>query len=157
MMRDLQTTTLKYQEIKSKQMEAELSQNLETERKGERYTLVEPPILPDSPVSPNRILILILGVILSVVGAIAAAVVIEMLDDAVKGKEELTEILGAAPLATITYLTIAEEERTVSKRQKFGWAALAAGLVLVLILIDSFYKPLDVLWFVLLHKLGLGY
>jgi uncharacterized protein involved in exopolysaccharide biosynthesis len=157
MMRDLQTTTLKYQEIKSKQMEAELSQNLETERKGERYTLVEPPILPDSPVSPNRILILILGVILSVVGAIAAAVVIEMLDDAVKGKEELTEILGAAPLATITYLTIAEEERTVSKRQKFGWAALAAGLVLVLILIDSFYKPLDVLWFVLLHKLGFGY
>lgn len=156
-MRDLQTTTLKYQEIKSKQMEAELSQNLETERKGERYTLIEPPILPDDPVSPNRILILILGIVLAVIGAVVAAGVIEMLDDAVKGRDELIEILGVAPLASIPYLTIAEEAKTISKRQKYGWVALVAGIVLVLVLIDSFYKPLDVLWFVVLRKLGLGY
>jgi uncharacterized protein YbjT (DUF2867 family) len=157
MMRDLQTTTLKYQEIKGKQMEAELAQNLETERKGERYALIEPPILPDDPVSPNRIAILVLGIILSAISAAAAAGVIEMLDDAVKGKDELAKLFGAAPLACIPYLTITEEIKTVSLRQKLSWVAAAVGVVLVLVLVDFFYKPLDVLWFVLLHKLGLGY
>jgi polysaccharide biosynthesis transport protein len=157
MMRDLQTTTLKYQEIKSKQMEAELSQNLETERKGERYTLAEPPILPDDPISPNRIAILIIGIVLAAIAAAATAGISEMLDDAVKGKEELTQLLGAAPLACIPYLTLDEEIKTVSLRQKLFWMGAAVSIVLVLILIDFFYKPLDVLWFIILRRLGLNY
>lgn len=157
MMRDLQTTTLKYQEIKSKQMEAELSQNLETERKGERYTLAEPPILPDDPISPNRTAVLVLGIFLAAIAAVTTAGVSEMLDDAVKGQAELVELFGAAPLATIPYLTIAEEVKTVSVRQKLAWVAVFVGVAATLILIDFFYKPLDVLWFVVLRRLGLGY
>lgn len=157
MMRDLQTTTLKYQEIKAKQMEAELSQNLETERKGERYALIEPPILPDQPSSPNRIAILLIGIILAGVAAAATAGVIEMLDDSVKGRVELTTLLGVAPLASIPYVMIAEEEKKVDKKIRLVWVAAAVGVVVALALIHFFYKPLDVLWFIVLRKLGLGY
>lgn len=157
MMRDLQSTTLKYQEIKGKQMEAELAQNLETERKGERFTLIEPPILPDEPFSPNRIAILLIGGILAVVAAAATAGVIEMLDESIKGRLELTELLGMAPLGSIPYLVIAEEEKKVDKKARLTWIAVAIGIVIVLALIHLFYKPLDVLWFVVLRKLGLGY
>lgn len=157
MTRDLQTTTLKYQEIKAKQMEAELSQNLEAERKGERYTLIQPPILPDDPVSPNRIAIFLIGIILAVVAAAATAGVIEMLDESIKGRIELTELLGVAPLAIIPYVMIAEEEKTVDKKSRLRWIGIAAAAVIALTLIHFFYKPLDVLWFVVLRKLGLGY
>ena len=157
MSRDLQTTTLKYQEIKAKQMEAELSQNLETERKGERYTLIQPPILPDDPVSPNRIAIILIGIILAGVAAAATAGAIEILDESIKGRMELIELLGAAPLAVIPYVMIAEEEKKVDRKARLMWIALAVAGVIVFTLIHFFYKPLDVLWFVVLRKLGLGY
>ncbi len=157
LMRDLQTTTLKYQDIKGKQMEADLAQNLETERKGQRYSLIQPPILPDDPVSPNRIAILLIGIILAGVAAAATAGALEMLDESVKGRLELIQLLGAAPLGSIPYLMIAEEEKKVDKKKQLMWIALAAGIVVALVLIHFFYKPLDVLWFVILRKLGLGY
>jgi uncharacterized protein involved in exopolysaccharide biosynthesis len=157
MIRDLQTTTLKYQDIKAKQMEAELAQNLETERKGERYTLIQPPILPDDPVSPNRIAILLIGIILAIIVAAATAGIIETLDETVKGQSELFDLLGAAPLGSIPYLVIAEEEKSVSNAQKFTWLAIATGIIIVLTLTHYLYKPLDVLWFIILRKLGLGY
>lgn len=157
MSRDLQTTTLKYQEIKSKQMEAELAQNLETERKGERYTLIQPPILPDDPVSPNRIAIFLIGIILAGIAAAATAGAAEMLDESVKGQSELIELIGTTPLAIIPYVVIAEEEKSVNKKARFVWAAAFAAIVLAIILIHFFYRPLDVLWFIVLRKLGLGY
>ncbi|MFT3931298.1 MAG: hypothetical protein QM709_13470 [Spongiibacteraceae bacterium] len=157
MSRDLQTTTLKYQEIKSKQMEAELAQNLETERKGERYTLIQPPILPDDPVSPNRIAIFLIGIILAGIAAAATAGAAEMLDESVKGQGELTELIGVTPLAIIPYVMIAEEEKTVNKKARLTWLAIAVAAVIALTLIHFFYRPLDVLWFIVLRKLGLGY
>jgi len=62
-----------------------------------------------------------------------------------------------APLCSIPYLMIAEEEKHVSKSQKITWIAIAGGIVVLLTLIHVFYKPLDVMWFVILRKLGLGY
>ncbi len=54
MARELESAQFKYQEILSKQTEAQVSENLETERKGEKFTLIEPPQPPEKPVSPNR-------------------------------------------------------------------------------------------------------
>ena len=56
----IRSSALKYQEILSKQTEAQVAQNLEAERKGEKFTLIEPPQPPEKPVSPNsRLLIMI--------------------------------------------------------------------------------------------------
>lgn len=156
MVRELQSTTLKYQEIRAKQMEAELAQSLEENRKGERFTLIEPPIRAEEPDSPNRIAILLIGVVLAGIAATATAAVQEMLDDSVRGSGNLGELLGGAPLATIPYIAIASEERTVDHRH-YLWVAAAAGAVLMALLIVHFaYKPLDVLWFIALRKLGIG-
>ena len=42
-MNDLTSAQKKHAEVQQKQMEAQLASNLETERKGERFTLIEPP------------------------------------------------------------------------------------------------------------------
>ncbi|MEJ0099932.1 MAG: hypothetical protein WDO12_09375 [Pseudomonadota bacterium] len=59
--RELDSTQVKYREVRQKQMEAQLAQNLEAERKGERFTLIDPPVAPEEPASPNRHLILVLA------------------------------------------------------------------------------------------------
>jgi succinoglycan biosynthesis transport protein ExoP len=66
MTRELEAAQLKYQEILSKQTEAQVAENLETERKGEKFTLIEPPQPPEKPVSPNRPLILIAGLVMAI-------------------------------------------------------------------------------------------
>jgi len=50
--RDYENSQMRYRELKAKQMEAEVGQQLEKERKGERFSLIDPPQLPEKPSSP---------------------------------------------------------------------------------------------------------
>src|SRR5262249_36476054 len=59
MLRDLDAAQSQYRIKRLKQNEAQTAENLEVERKGERFTLIEPPFPPEEPTSPNRRLILI--------------------------------------------------------------------------------------------------
>lgn len=156
LMRDLQTSTMKFQEIKAKQLEAELAQNLETERKGERFELIEPPILPEEPVSPNRIAIVLIGLILAGIAAGGAAGAAELLDTSVRGARELADIVGSTPLAVVPYLFIDEEQKNTRHRHRGLLLALAGAFLLILLIVHLAVKPLDVLWYVVLRKLGLG-
>ena len=155
LMRELQTNSLKYQEIKAKQMEADLAKNLESERKGERFELIEPPILPEEPASPNRLMILLVGLVVAALAGGGSIAVREMLDESVRGSRALGELLGTTPLVTIPYFTIAEEEQP-QRRIRYDILGGVGGVVLIALLAIHFgYKPLDVLWFVVMRKLGL--
>lgn len=156
LMRDLQTTTAKYQEITAKQMEATLSQNLETERKGERFNLIEPPIRPEQPKSPNRIAIVLVGMLLAICIGSAAVAIAEMMDEGIRGKRELFELLGITPLATIPYLMIAEEQTPPRTRLYATVGGIAISIIFLVLFVHLAIKPLDVLWYVLQRKLGLG-
>ncbi|HED33395.1 MAG TPA: lipopolysaccharide biosynthesis protein [Gammaproteobacteria bacterium] len=155
--RDYENTIKKYQEVKDKLMEARLSEELEKERKGERFTLIEPPLLPEVPNSPNRIMIIILGLILSFGVGLVVVALLESMDDSVRGVKSMESLFGSAPLATIPYIPSADEiAETQSHAPKIKLILGGVGLlVVVLILVNYFYKPLDVLWYVILRKLGI--
>jgi len=55
----------KYREVKDKHKEANLARSLEDGRKGERFTLIEPPVVPKEPERTNRPAILLLGITMS--------------------------------------------------------------------------------------------
>jgi hypothetical protein len=157
LMRDYDNTKAKYQELRSKQQEATVSKNLETDRKGERFTLIEPPLPPEEPVSPNRPLIMLLGVVLSIVLGIGAAAAAESLDATVRGRRDLVHLVGGAPpLAIVPRIGVNETERSPWQR----WALLALlplGAVLAAAMSVHFlYRPLDVLWFMLLRRMGIA-
>ena len=152
--RDYDNTRLKYQELRSKQSEAKVAQNLEADRKGERFTLIEPPLPPEEPVSPNRTLILIAGLILS--GGLAAGVLwlLETFDSSVRGRFDLMKLTGVPPLALVPYIGT-ETERIVSRRRlRIAWGSAVASLFVFVALTHFFYQPLDVLWFTWARRLG---
>ncbi len=101
LMSDLESARKKHAELQQKQMEAQLGENLETERKGERFTLIEPPIEPQKPVSPNRILILVLGAVLALGAAMGLMWLLEGLDTRVRSREDIIALLNVPPLAVI--------------------------------------------------------
>lgn len=154
--RDYQNTYMKYQEIRSKQMSADLASNLESERKGERFTLIQPPELPIQPVSPNRVALILLGLILAGGAGIGAALLMEALDDALYGEADVLQVTGAAPLVMVGYMED-QGERSAHQRKRYMLVGIAvAAVVLVLMLFHFFIKPLDVTWYILLRKLGIN-
>lgn len=155
LLRDYQNTYAKYQEIRAKQMSAELAENLESERKGERFTLIQPPELPIDPVSPNRIALVILGLFFAVGAGLGLAILVETIDDAVYGSSEISSITGTAPLAIIGYMETSEEEVKHNRKRLYIVLGIIVLGIISLILFHNFIKPLDVTWYILLRKLGM--
>lgn len=155
LVRDLQGAQLKYQEVRQKQMAAQLAQNLETEQKGERFTLIEPPLVPEQPATPNRALILVLGSLLSIAAALAVAMLMESIDGRVRGSRDLAGLVGVPPLAVIPWVELEEDRKSRRGKWRIWLAGAVAGLLTLLALIHFLYRPLDVLWSVVLRRLWL--
>ena len=145
--RDYDNAQLKYREILAKRQEAELASNLESNQAGEKFTLIEPPVIPEEPAKPNRLAIGLLGVLLSMAGSVGSGALAESLDTRVYGRTGVTRLLGVPPLAVIPKL---ETEASKSQRRN-RWAmvvaALLAVVILVLLAVHFLVSPLDVLYF----------
>jgi succinoglycan biosynthesis transport protein ExoP len=109
LIRDRDSAQRKFDEIRNKKMNAQIAQNLESENKSERFTLLEPPVLPDKPFKPNRIKIIALGFLLALGSSVGAVMLLETLDKRIRGADALTHVLGCRPLVVIPFLYTEEE------------------------------------------------
>ena len=153
--RDLENAQLKYQQIRAKQGDVQVSENLETERKGERFTMIEPPLPPEKPVSPNRMLIMAMGLVLSLGLGFGAAVVKDTLDPSVRGFGDVRHLLSVPPLAAIPTIVTAAEQRSRKLRLRYSWAGSFAVLIAGVSLVHMFVRPLDVLWITFTRRFGM--
>jgi len=149
--RDYDNTKRKYQEIRSNQLQAELAMNLEEDQKGERFTLIEPPLLPEKPVKPNRPKLLLMGFILAVMSGIGVAGVAESIDSGIRGERALMAITKIRPLVTIPYITTHQDEAIRKRNLKLIIVSLFMLGIAFVTSVHYFYKPLDLLWFILLR------
>jgi uncharacterized protein involved in exopolysaccharide biosynthesis len=152
--RDYDNTKLKYQEVSSKHLVATTAQNLEADRKGERFTLIDPPLPPEEPVSPNRTLILVAGFVLSIGVAFAVLWLAETLDTSVRGRMDLMKLTGVPPLALVPHIVTDAEVRAARRRTRLAMATGMAALCMGIVLTHFFYRPLDVIWFSFTHRVG---
>jgi uncharacterized protein involved in exopolysaccharide biosynthesis len=152
--RDLEAAQFKYGEILSKQSEAQIAVNLETEQKGEKFSMIEAPQPPEKPVSPNRILILAIGLVLSLGGGVAAVLVSEALDASVRGPKDVRDLLHVAPLAAIPVMVTQGEQLRRRRIVRYSWGGGVAAVVLCAVTVHFLLVPLDVLWLVLLRRFG---
>jgi succinoglycan biosynthesis transport protein ExoP len=154
MARDLESAQFKYQEILSKQTEAQVSQNLETERKGERFTLIEPPQPPEKPISPNRKLIVLVGLFMSIALGVGAVAARESFDASVRGPGDIRAMLQVPALASIPVI-VTEADRATRKRwARYSLGGSIAAVILVAVMVHFVVMPLDVLWLTLLRRFG---
>lgn len=155
LVRDYDNAQSKYQEVRGKQMEATLAESLERESKGERFSLIEPPQLPEERDKPNRLAILFLGFVFSMAGGLGTVAVAESLSEVIRSPSELVAITGTPPLIVIPYIETAADRRKRTRGR--------VGLVVTLLLLIGaavaafhfFIMPLDVAWFVIQRRLGM--
>ena len=155
MLRDLESAQSDYRLVRQKQNDAETAQNLETERKGERFTLIEPPFTPEEPTTPNRPLILLFGVMFALAAGFGAVATLESTDPSVRGRQDLQELLAAPPLARIPHIFTALDLARTRRWKRNALLGGVTSVILALALIHVFYRPLDVLWVVALRRMGI--
>ena len=154
--RSREESVRKHQEIVSRLLEAEVSKELEVQHKGERFSLIDPPDLPQKPDKPNRPAIIFLGLILAIGGGVGSGALLEQLDRSIRGSAHLGRLAGLSPLAIIPYVPNQDDfKRLVRQRIRVVVAGAGVAVVLVVSVLTMGY-PLDVVWFSALRKFGLG-
>lgn len=155
MARDLDSSRQRFRELRDKQMQAQVAEQLERSRKAERFTIIEPPIFPEKPYRPNRSLIVALGALGALVGAVAAALLVHALAGTVEHPRDLVRTMQVPVLAVLPALPA----RPSRRRRAVAWAAAAGALLVLLALglaaVHWLWLPLDVAWFSLLRRVGL--
>ncbi len=154
MLQELDNTNMRYRDISARGMEAEISQHLEIERKGERFTLIDPPQEPLTPVSPNRPAILFLGFILAIGAGIALVAVKEAMGSSIYNEAAIAGILGVAPLANIPYLENRQEFNDVKRNRNIALISLAVVIIVLITIFHFVFMPLDVFWYRLLRVIN---
>jgi succinoglycan biosynthesis transport protein ExoP len=155
LLRNRENTVRKHQEITFRLMEAQVSEGLEVQRKGERFSLIDPADLPERPERPNRPVILVLAAFLALAGGFGAGAISEQLDETIRTSRQLGLAAGVAPLAVIPHLATDDDiSRVVLRRRLLRWSGAGAAIVVVA-LAHYLWLPLDVVWFTALRKLGL--
>jgi len=151
--RDWDNAASRYRELKAKLMEAEIAQQLERKSKGERFSIIEPPLLPEKPIKPNRALIAWLGFALALAASFAYVFVREAFDTTLRTSRRVSAVAGTPPLAVIPWLDDRSLEPPANTRRVLVAVGVLAVLsMLALILAHWLWIPLDVLWFRGLRK-----
>jgi protein tyrosine kinase modulator len=128
-------TLKKYQDLLAKSFDSQLSQNMEQQQKGERFRLVDPAYLPQTPVRPNRPVILLLGLLAALGGGVALAFLLENMDTSFKRSEDLDGYVNAPLLATLPEITtrgsVLAQRRTRQILTLASLGVLTVGLIVI--------------------------
>lgn len=133
--RNYDITLRKYQDLLSKSLDSQLSENLEKKQKGEQFQILDPASFPLKPIRPNRPFILGFGVLASLGLGFGLSFLYEGLDTSFKRTEEVNSYVDIPLLATIP--AIVTRATVLEQRRKRGWliissvGALTVGVIFI--------------------------
>lgn len=139
LIRDRDSVQKKYEELRSKQITAQISESLENENKSERFILLEPPIMPEKAFKPNRVKIVALGFFLAIASSVGMLLMMASFDSKIRGVDALEHVLGQRPLVVIPYLIIQEEWSRKKRLLKLGIILTVCVVILVAIALYFLY------------------
>lgn len=119
-----------YDELAAAYGKSEVSSQAELQDKAGTFRIVDPAVLPIKPVSPNRILIMLLGIVGGIAGAFGLMVLLDTFDKSVKSLDMLRSF-GIPVLAVIPHIQSPGE--LIKARRKDISLIILSGLFLVLL------------------------
>jgi polysaccharide chain length determinant protein (PEP-CTERM system associated) len=117
--------------------QSEVSKQMEIQDKAETFRIVDPAILPTKPVFPDRVLIILAGVLASIGAGAGAILVLHHLDHTVKTIDELKKIVKPPVFAVIAQIVTEEE---INRQNKLDKRVYAGSLVYLSVIALDFIK-----------------
>ena len=129
-MRRRQSAQTAYAQIQDKLQHAQLAESFESEEQGEKFVLLRAPFAAKLPVYPNRIGLILLGVLLGGALAAIAVAIAESADSTVRSVRDFPDLQDAPILASIPLIANSSDRRRT--RLKFAtWVAAYTAAILV--------------------------
>jgi hypothetical protein len=125
-----------FAEIQQKLLAAKVSQGMEEEQLGESFQVIEPAFLPEKPFKPNRIAIMLIGVVLGCGFAVGAAALKEFSDRSIRDAESLESLTSFRVISTIPRIVTAEDIVARSRRRR---VVAATGLCCIVGTVLAFH------------------
>ncbi|GLI39256.1 chain length-determining protein [Geobacter hydrogenophilus] len=142
-----------YEQLLTRQGQAELTKQMEVEDKATTFRVVDPAIVPKKPVSPDRVKMIIMGILAGFIAGAAAVFVMEMFDSSVKDVTSLKK-LGYDVLAVIPTIFNQEETDAVTKKDRKVYVVAGCYFALICLMLTHELLELTLIEKVL-TKLGL--
>jgi polysaccharide chain length determinant protein (PEP-CTERM system associated) len=130
--RDHEAARELYNSLLTRYGEAQVAESMETDRSGERFRIMEAAIPPADPSAPNRVRLLMMGVILALVLAFVAILAIEQFDTTFHNVDEVRGFTRVPVLAAIPRMYPRPAARVLKTAAATG--CLAAVLFVVVAL-----------------------
>jgi len=131
MERDRDTYTKIYNELVAKLGQAEVSEQMEVQDKGASFRVVDAAILPQRPVSPDRVKLILLGIVLGIGGGFGAVLLREHLDSSIRDIDALKSQIALQVLAIIPQIVVEEDIRRQIKRDRRVYIAAVVYLSII--------------------------
>jgi polysaccharide biosynthesis transport protein len=136
--RDLTIAREKYEQLLNRQMDAEVSESAIVGGRADEFRLVQAPMLPSVPGKPQRLAILLIGLVASVILALTATVAAEALDPKVRGARDVRELLLVSPLVAIPTIRNSRSRRRNAWRFAAATASAVIGVWVAFSVIQNF-------------------
>jgi len=143
----------KYDDLSKKFMEARVSNGMEKERKGERFTIIDAARLPEKPFQPNVPVIMLIGLMLGIGCGTGLAAIREQGDQTVRSPEVLARATSYPVLACIPEIVTWQEAMLRKSKRNKILVGVAGVLLVSPLLFHLLIMDLDVFWAKLLRVL----
>ena len=139
--RDRNTHQKIYEQLLSRLGQSEVSEQMEVQDKGTTFRVVDPAILPTRPVSPNRVLLILIGIAAGAAAGVGAVLLSDYLDNSIRDVDTLKSQLGLQVLAVIPKITTDDD---IKKEQRLDRRVYAVSLTYLTIIGGIFIREIIV-------------
>jgi uncharacterized protein involved in exopolysaccharide biosynthesis len=101
----LSVLNTQYAAVQDQLLAAKTDVRADDEQLNERLSVVDPPVVPDSPIRPNRLLIAALGIAAGLAVGFVLALAVELLLRPIRDPKTLQALTGIAPLSVVPVIT----------------------------------------------------
>ncbi len=129
-----------YDDLLKKKNESEMATSMEQMQQGERFSMIDPPNLPQKPNFPNRLKFCGMGLGIGLALGLVVAGGFEVMDDRLHSENAIKTMLPTAVLSEIPELVNLSDVQSSKKRAVLGWAM--AAFVAIVILTGSAFSYL---------------
>jgi polysaccharide chain length determinant protein (PEP-CTERM system associated) len=135
--RDFEAVNERYQALVKRAEDARLAENLERGKNTEQFRILDPAIPPLYAAAPNRMWLLMMGMVAAIALGIAAMITIEKFDTSFHSADEVQAFTNLPMLARIRVIPTAAGAR--QRRLRFALIAAAAVLAVAVMAAGSYY------------------
>ena len=146
---------VKYDDLMKKFMETKVASGMEKGQLGERFTMIDPPRMPEKPVRPNIPAILLIGLFLGVGSGMGAASLREYSDQSARSVEALAKATGFPVLGSIPEILTPRDIVRRKTRLRIWIFSVVLLVTLGVGLFHFFIMDLEVFWAKVLRKLAI--